>query len=191
MKSLTSFLKTTITGGILFLLPLVLILILLGKGLKIIFKISEPLSAYLPDRFFGLDGSITLTILILIFICFLGGLLYRSTWAKKFTTRLETNILNNMPGYALMKSLTVDTIGQEVEHNMNPILIHEETSWLLAFLVEEKGDLSTVFIPDAPRFDAGEVKIIPSEQITKLNVSTKVFSRVIKNYGKGAIEWIN
>lgn len=191
MKSIISFLKTTITGGILFLLPIVLILVLLGKGLKIIFKISKPLSNYLPERFFGLDGSIILTIFLLIVICFLGGLLFKSNWAKGFITRLETNILNNMPGYALMKSLTADTIGQQVEHNMNPILIHEEDSWSLAFLVEEKGELSTVFIPDAPRHDAGEVKIIPTQKIKKLNVSTKIFARVLKNYGKDAIEWIS
>lgn len=60
----------------------------------------------------------------------------------------------------------------------------------MAFLVEQGEKLSTVFIPDAPRHDAGEVKIIPSERIEKLDVSVNKFTQRIKTYGKGAIKWI-
>jgi hypothetical protein len=74
---------------------------------------------------------------------------------------------------------------------MIPILIKDDTSWNLAFLVEEGPHLSTVFIPDAPRHDAGEIKIIETYLIKKINVSTNIFARSIKNYGKGAVNWLD
>ena len=95
-----------------------------------------------------------------------------------------------MPGYALIKSITSSTIGKTSDTDMVPILIKDDNSWSLAFLVEGNEKLSTVFIPDAPKHDAGEVKIIPSELIEKLDVSVNVFSRSIKNYGKGASKWV-
>jgi uncharacterized membrane protein len=73
---------------------------------------------------------------------------------------------------------------------MSPILIHEEDSWSLAFLIEQGEIYSTVFIPDAPRHDAGEIKIIRSNRIQKLDISSNKFSQSIKTFGKGAIKWV-
>jgi uncharacterized membrane protein len=191
MKSLLSFIKTTLTGGILFLLPFVLIVILLKEVFVYLSKLSEPISKYLPEIIFGLDGSNIVALILLIVICFIAGLLFRSERAKKFTTAIEDNILSLMPGYALLKSITADAIGEKIEHNMTPILIKDDATWNLAFLVEEGANLSTVFIPDAPRHDAGEIKIIETHLIKKINVTTNIFARSIKNYGKGALEWLN
>ena len=174
-----------------FLLPFILIITLLKEVFIFLFKISDPISKHLPEIIFGLDGSNILAILLLISICFIGGLLFRTQPVKKFTQKLETNMLNLMPGYALIKSITAGTIGEDIEHNMSPILIKDDASWNLAFLVEEGEKLSTVFVPDAPRHEAGEVKIIETRLIKKVNVSANVFSRSIKNYGKGAIEWLD
>ena len=191
MKSILSFIKTTLTGGVLFLLPFILLVTLLKEVFRFLFKISGPISNYLPEIIFGLNGSNIVAIFLLVLICFFGGLLFRTKRVKKITKKLEDNILNLMPGYALIKSITADTIGEKVENQMSPILIKDDNTYNLAFLVEEGESLSTVFIPDAPRHDAGEVKIIETHLIKKINVSTNVFSRSIKNYGKGAIEWLN
>jgi uncharacterized membrane protein len=191
MKSLWSFIKTTLTGGILFLLPFILIVKLLKEVFVYLFKISKPISQYLPDLIFGLNGSNIIAVFLLILICFFSGLVFRTKFAKNFIQKIEDNILNLIPGYALIKSITADAIGEKVEHNMSPILIKDDTAWNLAFLVEEGIQLSTVFIPDAPRHDAGEIKIIETRLIKKINVSTNKFARSIKNYGQGAKEWLN
>jgi uncharacterized membrane protein len=191
MKSIVSFIKTTLTGGVLFLLPFVLIIKLLEEAFIFLFKISGPLSQYLPKIVFGLNGSNIIALFLLIFICFIGGLLFRTKLAKLFTKKVEDNMLNLIPGYELIKSITADVIGEKIEHKMLPILIKDDNTWNLAFLVEEGDNLSTVFIPDAPGHDAGEVKIIPSDLIKKLNVSSNVFSKSIKNYGKGASKWLD
>lgn len=190
MKSIALFIRTTLTGGVLFLLPIGLIIILFNKVFGIIFKISEPLSNNLPVIIFGLKGSVILTLFLLIIICFIGGMLFRSQRIKKNIQKLEESVLDFVPGYSLMKSITADAIGENIDHKMVPILIKDDVIWNLAFLVEEGPVISTVFIPDAPRHDAGEVKMIPTELIKKLDVSTSVFTRCINNYGKGAMNWL-
>jgi len=190
MKSFIGFIRATITGGILFLLPVVLLIIILSKALVILQKISAPISKRMPELVFGLDGSNTIAIILLILICFVSGLLFRSKYIKKWIDNIENNVLVNLPGYALIKSITAGAIGKETETDMVPILIQDDDSWNLAFLVEKSEKLSTVFIPDAPRHDAGEIKIIPTDRIKKLDISTHKFILSIKTFGKGAIHWV-
>lgn len=191
MKSILRFIKTTITGGILFLLPVVLLIIIFTKAYTILHKLSAPISEKLPDLIFGLDGSNLIAILLLFIICFFSGLLFRSKFAKKWISKIEDDVLINLPGYALIKSITAGAIGEKSEDDMVPILIQEDDSWNLAFLVEKGEKFSTVFIPDAPRHDAGEVRIIPTERINKLDISAHKFTQCINAYGKGAVNWIN
>ena len=191
MKSILPFFKTTIAGGMLILLPLVLIIILLKEALIYLSVISDPISIYLPEILFGLDGSNIVALILLILLSFLAGLLIRSDRSKKLTKKIEDNILNLIPGYVLVKSILADTLKEKIEDKMSPILIKDDSSYNLAFLVEEGPNLSTVFIPDAPRHDAGEVRIIETHLIKRVNVGTNVFVRSIKNYGKGAVGWLN
>ena len=190
MKSFLRFIKTTVTGGILFLLPVVLLIMLFAKAYNILNILSAPISEKLPKIILGFDGGNILVIALLIVISFVSGLLFRSKLVKGWVKKLEDNLLINLPGYALIKSITASAIGKQIETDMLPILIQEEDAWNLAFLVEKGEKFSTVFIPDAPRHDAGEVKIILSTRIKKLDISLNKFILAIKNYGKGANNWI-
>lgn len=190
MKSFFDFIKTTITGGILFLLPVVLLIIIFTKAYAILHKLSAPISEKLPELIFGFDGSNLIAILLLVIICFFSGLLFRSKFAKKWITKIEDDVLINLPGYALIKSITAGAIGKQSDTDMTPILIHEDDSFSLAFLVEKGEKFSTVFIPEAPRHDSGEVKIIHTERIEKLDISTHKFTQTIKTFGKGASKWV-
>ena len=98
MKSIATFLRATISGGILFLLPVVLVVMMLGKAHQIMVKISGPLANLLPDRLMGLDGSMILAVILLIFICFFAGLLIKSKRVKQQMGRLEDTLFVYIPG---------------------------------------------------------------------------------------------
>lgn len=189
MKPILSFLRDTLTGGILFLLPIVLILMVIGKAFVILEKIASPISDKLPTIILGLNGSRLVAIALLILLCFLGGLLFRTQRVKGWISILEEHVLIYLPGYSLIKAVTVDAVGGVEEHNMKPAAIKDGDFWSLGFLVEEGERMSTVFIPEAPRPESGEIKMVPKELVKKLDVSTNIFNRSIKNYGKGAEAW--
>lgn len=190
MKSILQFFRTTLTGGILFLLPVVLVLILLNKARLILLKFSAPLTERMPDLIFGLDGSNLVVIVLLVLLCFISGLIFRSPLSRKGIDALEENVLSYLPGYAMLKSITADTLSDTREHNLTTVLLRDSDSWKIGFLVEENTDYCTVFLPDAPRHDAGEVKIVPSVWVKKVNVTTSKAARSLQRYGKGSLSWM-
>jgi uncharacterized membrane protein len=163
---------------------------MLGKAHQFMVKISGPLASKLPDRFLGLDGSGILAVFLLVLVCFIAGLLIRSSRIKKQMGKLEDNLLIFIPGYSLMKSIATDAIGETNENGLKPIIVKDGDCWKIGFLVEEKNGMSTVFIADAPRHDAGEVLIFPSEMVKPISLPSNKVVQSLKNYGKGAIDWI-
>ncbi len=190
MKHIMFFVRSTLTGGILFLLPAVLLYILIGKGFSILMELSEPISKLMPEVIFGLDGSKIVTLVLLLLACFIAGLLFRSKKVQKWIAKLEENVLIFIPGYILIKSITADAIGQQLDEKLIPILVRDGDCWNLGFLVEEGREVSTVFLPDAPKHDAGEVKIVPSGVIRKLDIPNNKFTKCINTYGKGIINYL-
>jgi uncharacterized membrane protein len=191
MNSIIRFIRTTITGGVLFLLPIVVLFFIFDKAYSILSRISEPIAAKIPDVILGFDGSALITVLLLILICFTAGLVFRSKRIRKALGKLEDNVLTYIPGYSLLKSITADSLGQEVEYKLLPVRVGDGDSWLLGFLIEEGKTHSTVFLPDAPRCDAGEIRILPSSSVIKLDISTSKFTKIIKSYGLGAVNWVD
>jgi uncharacterized membrane protein len=190
MKSFLQFLRATVSGGILFLLPLVLLIIMFGKAHEYLVKLSGPLASRLSNEFLGFDGSRILAVVLLVLVCFLAGLLIRSTRLKKQMGKLEDNLLIYIPGYILLKSIAADTLGETDGKGLKPIVVKDGECWKIGFLVEEKNGLSTVFIADAPRHDSGEVLIFPSEMVKPISLPSNKLVMSLKNYGKGAIDWI-
>jgi uncharacterized membrane protein len=189
-EAIPFFIRSTLTGGILFLLPAILIYMIIGKGFSILLKLSEPISKRMPEVIFGQDGSKLITLLLLLLVCFFAGLLFRSVKVKKWVAKLEDNVLVFIPGYTLLKSITADAIGEELDDKLSPVVIQDGENWNLGFLVEEGRGLSTVFLPDAPKHDAGEVKIVPSHCVQKLDIPANKFTKCINTYGKGVIHFM-
>ena len=190
MNPTLRFIRTTVIGGILFLLPLVVLFIIFEKAHSILSVISDPISRKISDSILGFDGSALISILLLILICFLGGLIFRSKKVKKVLQKLEDKVLIYIPGYSLMKSVTADTLGEDVANKLIPARVADGEDWLLGFLIEEGKNHSTVFLPDAPRYDAGEIRILPTSSVVKLDIPANKFTKMIRSYGVGALEFI-
>lgn len=190
MKSFKQFIRDTLTGGILFLLPLVLLIMILNKAHVMLVKISAPFAKILPDIILGFDGSSVLAIFLLIILCFLGGLLFRSSNVRRWITKFEENVLSYLPGYSMVKSITTDAIGQRDDQSLHSVLVQDGDAWNIGFLVEEGEGWSTVFFPEAPRHDSGEVKIVPSSRVRKLDIPVNLVTKSLKSYGKGALAWM-
>jgi uncharacterized membrane protein len=190
MKSITGFIINTLTGGILFLLPLAFLIILFNTANNYILKISEPLANLLPDRFLGLDGSRLLAVVLLTLFCFLGGLVIKKSFVANFISKLEVTVFCYLPGYSMIKAIVSDAVGAEVSHKTVAVFVEDDSNWSLGFLIEENKEFCTVFFPEAPKHDSGEVRIVPIETVQKIEVPTHKISQSFKNYGRGALNWL-
>src|SRR5262245_43272621 len=100
------FLRTTIAGGVLFLVPVIVIVTILEKAFVLAHKIVAPIASHLPfQSIIGVAINKVLAITLLVGVCFLAGLLARTAMARRCVEWLETSLLSNIPGYEFMKGM--------------------------------------------------------------------------------------
>ena len=62
------FVKTTIVGGLLFLLPIVVVSIILGYAMQLAGKVAQPIAKLLPDAVVGIGGITVLAVVLLVLL---------------------------------------------------------------------------------------------------------------------------
>ena len=98
MSGLLRFVRTTIVGGVLFLVPLVVLGAIIGKALQIAHRVSDPLTARLfPEAPPPL--LLAAAVIVLVLFCFLAGLLAVTAPARRVVGWLESALLSKIPGY--------------------------------------------------------------------------------------------
>lgn len=188
-----TFLKTTVLGGVIFLLPVVIFIAIVGKGLEFANKLATPLAERLPVDSVG-DLAIVhlLALAILILICFIAGLVARTSQAKWFARSLETNFLEKIPAYALMKAKTGSVLTPDDTKDMRPVLIRFDDSWQLGFEVEAIGEETCmVYLPGAPDPWSGSVCAVTRDRLSPLDINIKTASDLMRRLGKGSTASLN
>lgn len=184
MKRLFLIIKTTIVGGILFLIPLILIIMIVGKARAIAKTLIHPMINRLDEKFDLRFENLAATIIV-IGICFLAGLLARIRVAKKMVSSVENNILSHMPGYNFMKSFGADIMGQG-ENDWKPVTVRLDDTWQIGFLIDDiSEEVCAVFIPDAPKPWSGTITYVTSDRIKVLNITQKQAVDYIRVLGRG------
>ena len=190
MKSILKIIKATFLGGILFLVPLVVLLVIFEKGYGIIQKITLPLVSHLPRvHVLGIAIQELTGIIIIIFICFIAGLVARTAGAKKLIHKIENGILSFVPGYSFMKNMNESVMGFESNQDLKVILVPTDAGLQFAFLIEQINENSfTVFIPDAPNPWSGSVVFVEKKDIREIEISQKEALACIRKLGYGSKE---
>ena len=190
MRSILKIIKATFLGGILFLAPLILLLILLEKGFGLIQKITNPIVSHFPKvKVLGLAIEEIAAILIIIFICFAAGLIAKTTYAQKLIHRLENGILSFVPGYSFMKKMNENIMGFESNEDLKVVLVPTDAGWQFAFLIEQIDENNfSVFIPNAPNPWSGSVVFVEKKNIKDIQISQKQALACIRKLGYGSKE---
>ena len=191
-KPIVRFFRTTLIGGILFLLPVSALILVLAKPVALARKLVEPIGDKLPfGSIVGLETPLLLALLLIILLCFLSGLLAMTTLARKSVEKAESAILSRVPGYELLKSLSLSLVGKESDDTYPVVMITVDGIGQFALLIEEavgEDGLATVFVPDAPSPRSGGVFFVPVDRITPINVSLTDAMRSLKSFGAGSAD---
>jgi uncharacterized membrane protein len=188
MKRLLKFLRTTLVGGLLLLVPVVVLVIVLAKALAITHKIVDPLAEHIPiHSFIGLRTPVLLAAGVIVLICFLAGFIARTVRAQKIVSRLETSMLSNVPGYEFLKSMGESMLGVEKKGAYPVVLARFDDSWQIGFRVEAlENGLVAVFIPDAPNPQSGTVYLMSPNRVSPAEVSPAAALKCLKRLGAGS-----
>jgi uncharacterized membrane protein len=190
MKNILTIIKTTIAGGIFFLVPIALLVIIIGKVFTVLQTLLQPILKRLPDT--NLVGRPVLqelvAIIVLLIICFISGLLAQTGIAKRYISWLENSILGHVPGYQFLKNLGKNITGLE-EQDIKIVLARVDDGWQLSFLIEQIGkDMYTVFVPGAPNPWSGSVYHMEKDKIIWTHIPKKQALSCLRQLGFGSAQ---
>ena len=189
-KRILDLIKTTLVGGILFLVPLILLVILLRQLLQYTDKLLHPIAQLLPAKtIIGVAIPDLLAAVVLIVVAFLAGLLAKTRFGARLGANVEELILKRLPGFKLLKSMTQGITSSTSGSEVTVALANIDETWQLSFVVERHPNgLLTVFVPSAPTPAAGSIFFLKETQVRHLDVSVSAAVKCIMQLGAGSGE---
>lgn len=193
MQAIYQFGKSTVIGGLLVLVPLVLLGYIVEKAVEVARDTIKPVLDLLPIKSVaGVSLALVVAILLLLLVCFLAGLIARMALTKRLVNGVESLILSNMPGYALMKTVGQDLIGAEREGGRKTVLVRMGASHQIGFLIETMScGNKVVFIPNVPNTMNGSLHILTPDRVEDLGVSISKSLGVLGRLGIGMGEIVH
>lgn len=138
MKSILKFTTTTVTGGLLFLIPVLLVMTLLTRALQWLRPILRPLVKELDvETWAGVTVLTALCLVVLCVVCFIAGMMIKLDRVKRLRKWFEDIILKFLPGFEYLKVMAGDGSGEEAYSHWKPCLLQEANAWMVAFIVDQ------------------------------------------------------
>ena len=182
-----NFLKTTLVGGLVFLVPIIVIVAILGKAFSLMAALAAPLAAWIPiDAVGGVALADLLVVVAIVVLCFAAGLVARSSAAVRAIQSVESGFLTSIPGYSFIKGMTEGLAGREGSETMKPVLAKFDDGSQVAFEIERNPDgRVVVYIPGAPDPWSGAVFIMSADRVEPLEASMPAAVKNIRALGRG------
>jgi len=188
MKKKFEFVKAMLLGGILFFIPLIILIVIIQKAFQIAAVLVIPIIKLLDmTKIFGIGVEIIISVEIILFIIYLGGLISRSSTVRRNVKKMEDALLSKVPGYDLIKNMGESFVGFEGNTSIPTVLARIEDAWQYGFLIEEiEGEQYVVYIPGAPNPMSGSVYILEKTRIKKTNIPLKDAMKSLRGLGAGS-----
>jgi hypothetical protein len=125
MKRIRTFIVSSIVAGFLIVVPLYLAMLLLLKAMASL------------GGSFGPSPACCAAV--------------RTRAGRRIRERAETSLFDRIPGYGVIRSLTLQMVGQGQENVWKPAFVEIEDALVPSFIIEEHEDgRFTVFVPSVP-----------------------------------------
>jgi uncharacterized membrane protein len=186
------FIRTTLIGGALFLVPLVVVVVLVVKAFQLTKVAATPVAQLIPiESIAGIALVEIVTGVILLLGCFIAGMFARSAWGRSVQLRLDALLLQVFPGYAWIKGITGEISDAEAEQILKPVLVRFDDQSQLGFEVDRNADgLVAVYLPGAPNPRSGTVSYVNAEQIAPVDAGFREIATASKKLGRGTAEML-
>ena len=102
---------------------------------------------------------------------------------------LESNLLDKIPAYELLKAKAHSALSPEEINDLVPVVVRFDDSWQLAFKIERSSDGKVViFFPGLPDPWSGSVCMVTDDRVTPLDMTVKAAADLMKRLGRGATD---
>lgn len=190
MLRVKSFVKTTVLGGLVVILPVTIIVAVFSWLYLKVTDLIQPLTNIII-KIVGLKEFIAdiVVIAVIVSFCFAIGLSIRTQWGRFVHEKLESKVLKIAPGYNLVK----ETVLQFLGHKQTPfsrvalVQLFENQTLATAFITDEHDDgLYTVFVPTGPNPTSGQIFHLRKQFVHPINAGIDDTMRSIISCGAGS-----
>jgi len=198
-NKLSQFIKTSILGGFVAIVPLAILAGVLGWFLGLIKSIVSPATLFIMDKS-GTQETIALVVAVAFVVCifFLIGAFVRTRMGAFFHNVIEERFLNKLPFYKMIKEIIVQFFGSEKSpfSKVALVSIFNSPAQMTAFVTDETvldGDdqgesvtTYTVFVPTGPNPTSGNIYHLPADKVQIVDVPIEVAMKSIIACGSGS-----
>jgi len=186
MQKIFHYIRLTFSGGLLFMIPLVVLIIVISKAISLLHPISKPLAEKLAFRDLpGIGIATILSVLIILILCFIAGLFIKSRPAQRIKSKLEDNVLVYIPGYSYLRTISSQAITKESTDNWKPASVLVDDNEVICFVIDETDNYCSLFLPSAPSPSSGTICVREKSIVKFLPISRGETILMIKQFGKG------
>ena len=179
--------RTMILGGAIFLVPFAIVLVIFSKVFGVSMRLAEPIADRIPiGAVAGVVLAEILAVVIILAASLLAGLAATSAPGHRLYRKLDQLLLNLIPRYAFVKSMT-DSLGGSDASVLQPVLVRFDDLAQIAFEVERgSGDLVTVYLPGSPDPWSGSVAHVSADRVDPVRGDFTTVVKSLRSIGRGA-----
>jgi uncharacterized membrane protein len=195
MQRLKKFIKTTVLGGLIVLLPVFLTGFFLHWLFNLVTGFIRPLANILVIKARIQENlADVLVIVVIIGVFFLTGLVVKTRLGRYIHRVAEKRILKIMPGYTIFRNTIKQFLGQKKTPFSRVALVQAfgNETLMTAFVTDEHPNGSfTVFAPSALNPTTGLILHLPGKYVHIVDVSVEDTMRSIITCGAGSCKLIS
>jgi uncharacterized membrane protein len=191
MRAIFSRIRNHIVTGFIFVMPVLVTLAVLMRFWDHMLKIGGRLSKLTRiHTVVGPSGDAVVAVLFFLFVCVVAGGLIRVSFLRRLSERIDRRLNDLIPGYSQVRSEARKKIG--VEKSEEPVfdacLVRMQELWQPGYIIEMNPDgTETVFVPQAPAFNTGQVYVVDPSRIKKLDINSAALNADLHRLGKGIV----
>ncbi len=181
--------RTTLLGGLMFLVPVVFIAIILTKAFQLSMAVAKPVDAVIPiESFAGVALVNILAVAVIILVCFLAGLVARTAILGRRVERIDNLMIDAVPTYAIVKAVLSGAADPDnLDTVLKPVLVRFDDYDQIAFERERDQSKATLFLPGSPSAWSGSVVMVELSRVTDLNLKPHEAMKLLRVLGRGSL----
>lgn len=190
MRRIARFFKTTAIGGLVIVMPSVILFLVFRWLFTVLTDLLEPIADLFRAQVLDIEiAAQGLSLAAILVVCFILGLLVKTKIGTMFINMLESQIFYKLPGYRLVKE-TVNQLAGDRNASFKKVAlvnIFGGPAMTTAFITDSHPDGSyTVFIPSGLNATSGLVIHLPSDMVHIVDVPPQEAMRSVVSCGTGS-----
>lgn len=176
-----------IIGCLFVVIPILVVVLLVGKAIQLLRPIGHIVTEFFNlQSFFGTAAVTIVCLIMIVLLCAFFGVLLQRGFIKVWSNTFEERLFYFLPTFQMLKYRVVKAEKYKERHFWKPILLKDGDFYNIALITDESSDtFLTVYIPDAPKMDAGEIRYMLKDDVEYHEITMKEAMNALHSFGKG------